>query len=89
MAFNRKNYVPTSYLNMLVMSIPTNITFTGNQTLTNLHVSGSVDITPSKLNVDTIITEMKFCIQRRTMRLLDFIDTFKFFCLNRVEQREK
>ena len=36
----------TSYLNILVISIPTNITLTGNQTLISLHVSGSVDITP-------------------------------------------
>jgi hypothetical protein len=50
-----------SYLNMLVMSIPTNIKFTGSQTLINLQVRGSVDITPRNLNVDTIITEMKFC----------------------------
>jgi hypothetical protein len=46
---------------MLVMSIPTNIKFTGSQTLINLQVRGSVDITPRNLNVDTIITEMKFC----------------------------
>ena len=46
------------------MSIPTKIKFTGNQTLTNLHVSGSVDITPRKLNVDTIKTEIKFCTHR-------------------------
>jgi hypothetical protein len=50
-----------AYLNMLVMSIPTNIKFTGSQTLINLQVRGSVDITPRNLNVDTIITEMKFC----------------------------
>lgn len=53
-----------SYLNMLVMSIPTNMIFTGSQTFIRFHVSGSVDITPIKLNVDTIITEIKFCIHR-------------------------
>lgn len=51
----------SSYLNMLVMSIPTNITFTGNQTLINLHVSGSVETTPKRLNIETIATEIKFC----------------------------
>lgn len=50
-----------SYLNILVISIPTNITFTGNQTLINLQVRGSVDITPRKLKIDTITTETKFC----------------------------
>lgn len=53
-----------AYLNMLVISMPTKITFTGNQTLTNLHVNGSVCITPRKLNIDTIITEIRFCINR-------------------------
>jgi hypothetical protein len=63
------------YLNMLVTSIPTNIKFTGNQTLINLQVSGSVDITPRKLNVDTIITEMKFCIHRTKFHeLLELIN---------------
>ena len=51
----------TSYLNMLVISIPTKMTFTGSQTLINLHVSGSVVITPKTLNRDTITTETKFC----------------------------
>lgn len=51
----------STYLNMLVTSIPTNITFTGNQTLINFKVSGSVDITPKRLNVDTMITEIRFC----------------------------
>lgn len=45
---------------MLVISIPTNITFTGSQTLINLHVSGSVEITPNKLKMETIITDTKF-----------------------------
>lgn len=40
----------TAYLNMLVTSIPTNIKFTGNQTLINLHVSGSVETKPRRLN---------------------------------------
>ena len=52
----------TAYLNMLVTSIPTNITFTGNQTLINFHVSGSVETKPRRLNIETITTEMKFCI---------------------------
>lgn len=46
---------------MLVISIPTNIKFTGNQTLTNLHVSGSVDMTPERLKIETVITETRFC----------------------------
>lgn len=46
---------------MLVTNIPTKITFTGSHTLINLHVSGSVDITPRILNIDTINTETKFC----------------------------
>lgn len=50
-----------SYLNILVISIPTNITFTGNQTLINLHVSGSVDMTPEKLKIQTTVTETRFC----------------------------
>lgn len=49
---------------MLVTSIPTNMTFTGNQTLINLQVSRSVDIRPREVNVDTITTETKFCRQR-------------------------
>jgi len=49
---------------MLVISIPTNITLTGNQTLINFHVSGSVETKPRRLNTDTMITEMKFCIQK-------------------------
>lgn len=49
---------------MLVISIPTNTTFTGNQTLINLHVSGSVDITPNDLKTETTITETKFCKQK-------------------------
>lgn len=46
---------------MLVISIPTNITFTGNQTLINLKVNGSVVIRPIKLKAITMITETKFC----------------------------
>lgn len=57
---------------MLVMSIPTNIKFTGNQTLTNLHVNGSVEITPRILNIETIITEMRFCIHKSVMNLFIF-----------------
>lgn len=57
----------STYLNMLVTSIPTNITFTGNQILINLNVSGSVDITPKTLNVDTMITEIRFCNPKRVM----------------------
>lgn len=53
---------------MLVTSIPTKITFTGNQTFINLHVSGSVDMTPRKLNTDTIITEIRFCIHRKAQQ---------------------
>ena len=64
-----------SYLNMLVMSIPTKIKFTGNQTLTNLHVSGSVDIMPRKLNVDTIKTEIKFCITEVYLSVINLVDT--------------
>ena len=56
----------TAYLYMLVISIPTNITFTGNQTLTNLHVRGSVDIRPRRLSTETIVIEMKFCIYKNS-----------------------
>jgi hypothetical protein len=49
---------------MLVISIPTNITLTGNQTLINLHVNGSVETKPRRLNTETMITEMKFCIHK-------------------------
>lgn len=56
----------TSYLNMLVTSIPTNMTFTGNQTLINLHVSGSVDIRPKELSIETITTDIKFCRQKES-----------------------
>ena len=52
---------------MLVMSIPTNIIFTGIQTLINFHVRGSVDMTPKRDNVDTISTEMKFCHTRKKL----------------------
>lgn len=45
---------------MLVTNIPTNIKFTGNQIFINLHVSGSVDITPSMLKLETISTDTKF-----------------------------
>lgn len=51
----------SSYLNMLVISIPTNIAFTGNQTCINLHVSGSVEIRPAKLSMETITTDTRFC----------------------------
>jgi len=57
------------------MSIPTKIKFTGNQTLTNLHVSGSVDIMPRKLNVDTIKTEIKFCITEVYLSVINLVDT--------------
>lgn len=56
---------------MLVTNIPTNIKFTGNQTLINLHVSGSVDITPSMLKLDTINTDTKFCQHIKNKRPLD------------------
>lgn len=46
---------------MLVISIPTKMTFTGIQTLINFHVKGSIDTTPKMDNVDTMITETKFC----------------------------
>lgn len=61
---------------MLVISIPTNITFTGNQTFISLQVSGSVDITPRKLNMVTVTTEIKFCIHNRVISLLDFKNCF-------------
>ena len=51
---------------MLVTSIPTNMTFTGNQTLINLHVSGSVDISPRELSIDTMTMDIKFCRQRES-----------------------
>lgn len=70
-----------SYLNMLVMSIPTNIKFTGNQTLINLHVRGSVDITPKKLNIETIITEMRFCIQMECHELVSRHNIFQILKL--------
>lgn len=54
---------------MLVMSIPTNITLTGNHTLTNFHVSGSVDITPNILKMETTSTETRFCKQRKGIKL--------------------
>lgn len=57
---------------MLVISIPTNITFTGNQTRINLHVSGSVDIMPKKLKMDTITTETRFCTQEEGQELVNF-----------------
>lgn len=49
-----------TYLKMLVISIPTNMTLTGNQTLINFQVSGSVEITPNRLKAATIITETIF-----------------------------
>lgn len=52
---------------MLVISIPTKIAFTGNQTRINLHVSGSVEITPNMLKVETIATETRFCNHRRSV----------------------
>lgn len=48
------------------MSIPTKIIFTGNHTLTSLHVSGSVDIMPIKLITVTILTDIKFCINKQS-----------------------
>jgi len=50
---------------MLVISIPTNIAFTGNHTRINLHVSGSVEIMPNMLKVETITTETRFCNQQK------------------------
>lgn len=52
---------------MLVTSIPTKITFTGNQTFINFHVSGSVVITPRTLKIETIITDMRFCIKNKRL----------------------
>jgi hypothetical protein len=46
---------------MLVISIPTNMMFTGNQTLINFHVNGSVEITPERDNVETMVTDTMFC----------------------------
>lgn len=60
-----------SYLNMLVISIPTNIIFTGNHTCTNLRVSGSVEIIPKPLKMDTITTDTKFCKSRKSTLQLD------------------
>lgn len=54
------------YLNILVTSIPTNITLTGNQTLINLHVSGSVLIMPKILKPETTTTATKFCKHEQT-----------------------
>lgn len=54
-----------SYLNMLVISMPTKMTFTGNQTFINLKVNGSVVIRPVKLKITTMITETKFCNHHR------------------------
>jgi hypothetical protein len=53
--------ISDTYLNMLVISIPTNMMFTGNQTLINFHVNGSVEITPERDNVETMVTDTMFC----------------------------
>lgn len=53
-----------AYLNMLVISIPTNMIFTGNQILISFQVSGSVGITPESDRVDTIVTDTMFCSKR-------------------------
>lgn len=72
---------------MLVMSIPTNITFTGNQTLISFHVSGSVDINPITLNIDTIITEIKFCIQQKCHEQVKYQKLFfRSFFINNSKQ---
>lgn len=52
-----------------IISIPTNITSTGNQTLINLHVSGSVETTPRSLKIETMTTEMKFSTHKSLQHL--------------------
>uniref|UniRef100_A0A0A9GGD5 Uncharacterized protein n=1 Tax=Arundo donax TaxID=35708 RepID=A0A0A9GGD5_ARUDO len=47
-------------LNMLVISIPTKMIFTGNQTLISFHVNCSVGIAPDRDSVETIVTDTIF-----------------------------
>jgi hypothetical protein len=47
-------------LNMLVISIATNMIFTGNQILIKFHVNGSVGIAPDRDSVETIVTDTMF-----------------------------
>ena len=46
---------------MFVISIPTNMMFTGNQTLTKFHVSGLVGITLERDSVETMVTDTMLC----------------------------
>lgn len=49
---------------MLVINIPTNMIFTGNQTLISFHVNGSVGTTPERDKVETMVTDTMFCSDR-------------------------
>jgi len=49
---------------MLVISIATNMIFTGNQILIRFHVSGSVGIAPERDSVETMVTDTMFCSNR-------------------------
>lgn len=64
------------------MSIPTKITLTGNHTLTSLQVSGSVDIIPINLIMATILTDIKFCINKQSNNLLVFQLTVRSYGLH-------
>lgn len=66
------------YLNILVTSIPTNMILTGNQTLINLHVRGSVVIKPSTLKMETITTATKFCEHKLVQ---DYIIEYEKLCM--------
>lgn len=80
----------TTYLKMLVMSIPTNTTLTGNQTLINFHVRGSVDITPNRLRAETIVTETRFCNHRITgINILVILYSFFMVKLLKYETTKK
>ena len=49
---------------MLVISVATNMIFTGNQILIRFHVSGSVGIAPERDSVETMVTDTMFCSNR-------------------------
>jgi hypothetical protein len=55
---------------MLVISIPTNMIFTGNQTLIRFHVNGSVGTAPDRESVETMVTDTMFCSNRSRKRCL-------------------
>jgi len=53
---------------MLVISIPTKMIFTGNQTLIRFHVNGSVGTAPDRDSVETMVTDTMFCSNRTWKR---------------------